>query len=736
MIPNRLYIENFACYDFAYVDMTEFKSAVIVGKIGDNDMYSNGVGKTTIFNSIEYVLYNQSNVNMEKIIRDDTNKCTVTFDFIIDEQEYRISRARTRNGTTDLSLLKRNSVPGDAYHDSNFKPLTTKSASLKLYWEDISGRRASDTEKDIANLIKLNYTSFRSTVHFVQDDFTGLTTASPTDRKKIFKTALDLAIYAQLEKFAKDEYSSITKNIDKNNILISNYGYGDIESDLLSLKNKLANVSSELDTKSSDLLKVSDTIKNYESDISELNKEHFELTNKNSSLIQKKKELNMAIFRTESSLTEYKNKKSSLSKAAKLILEDIKELESLTKDGDFSKIQSLESDIELNKSEIANINAKINVEKSKLDGLMIPVPDDSICKHCRQSLSDEHKELCKSQVSNDIKLCKSNIDDYNLTVKDLNFKLNSIRSELNDLKSKKSSYDRNISLLSLKNNEVSDKREMFKEFGSLYEKTLSEMVELRSKLDQIDIDIKASSSDKAKLISEKIQDLVSKQQEIKTLASVLLADVNSLSNSKAIILHDIESKNKSIIDRDKLIKISKDLEIRSKTYPLVIQAFSSTGIPNFIIQGVLDDLQIETNKLLMQLKPGLQMQFSIEKINSKNEAADTLDINYSINGRERQFEQLSGGMRLAATFSLKIGLSIILQRILGIEFKFLLLDEVDKSLDRAGVDSFANIVKHFQEEYKIIIISHSDQLKDKFSHAILVQQNLNMVSSAKVVDSW
>ena len=50
----RLYIENFMCHQYSYIDFSQFSSALIVGKSGDHDLYSNGVGKTTIFKAIEY----------------------------------------------------------------------------------------------------------------------------------------------------------------------------------------------------------------------------------------------------------------------------------------------------------------------------------------------------------------------------------------------------------------------------------------------------------------------------------------------------------------------------------------------------------------------------------------------------------------------------------------------------------------------------------------------------------
>ena len=119
-----------------------------------------------------------------------------------------------------------------------------------------------------------------------------------------------------------------------------------------------------------------------------------------------------------------------------------------------------------------------------------------------------------------------------------------------------------------------------------------------------------------------------------------------------------------------------------------------------------------------------------------NRKTNLIDINYLINGKERQYDQLSGAQKVAVTFSLKLGLSFILQKIVGTDIKFLLLDEIDQSLDKAGVDAFADIVKFFQKDFTILVITHNDRLKDKFQHAILVEQDINMVSRAKVVSSW
>ena len=206
--------------------------------------------------------------------------------------------------------------------------------------------------------------------------------------------------------------------------------------------------------------------------------------------------------------------------------------------------------------------------------------------------------------------------------------------------------------------------------------------------------------------------------------------------TKAVVQHSIVQINNDLIKRGELVLNLEKLDNKFAMYPHVVQSFSSIGIPNLIIQNVLDDLQSESNALLSQLKPGLQLSFVIEKTKSDGTQDDTLEIKYLMNGKERDYDQLSGAMKLSVIFSLKLGLSFLLQKMVGTDIRFLLLDEIDQSLDKAGVDAFADIVKFFQKDFTILIITHNDRLKDKFSQDILVDQDINMISKAQVVSSW
>src|SRR5690606_21008199 len=201
-------------------------------KINDNESLSNGAGKTSIFKAIEYVLFNQINIKMDSIIRDDTDSCRIVFDFENDGSIYRVSRTRSHK-STDFSLFKKQSTDNSGCHiehDSGYH-IATDASKLKDDWTDLSSTRATDTEAELFKIIKTNHKAFVSTVHFIQNDYSGLATATPENRRKIFKEALNLSIYSMLEKLAKSKFSSLSKEYDKTNIIIDTIG--DVESEII-----------------------------------------------------------------------------------------------------------------------------------------------------------------------------------------------------------------------------------------------------------------------------------------------------------------------------------------------------------------------------------------------------------------------------------------------------------------------------------------------------------------------
>jgi len=737
----RLYIENFMCHENSYIDFSEFNSALIIGKVENNDLYSNGVGKTTIFKAIEYALFNQADVNLEKIIRDDASQCKITLDFDSESKEYRLVRTRTKKGTTDISLFERTAAESNnlesihkqhELHSGIFIPINSE----KL-WKDISGRRALDTEKDLNKILKINFKSFRSTVHFMQNDFSGLTTATPEKRKGILKEALNLSIYSKLEKISKDKYNLLQKDIERHQTLIDNLQ--DPSKDIEDLVIKLSFVEDEILEKSLMLEKLNTKLGHYNQNLNKLKNENTSLENKFSDLISNKNKLLLEKKNLETSIEEYTNKKNNIIKFANNVIAELKSLKELKENLvaiDYSIIESLTVDLNEKKETVTKNNIHIQNNVLKVEELKIPLPLDASCKHCRQPLSLEHKKNCQTQIDQELKDCQQLIISLKKENVTLMSAIELAQKQINSLLNFKKELDKVTDTISFKETELKDKKTLHTEYKDLLSKFESEIKEVNDKLEANSLELKSSFQEESDKLNKLIEDELNQIKEINNSINALNKELSHQNSLKAVIAHNIEQKEK---DKQTKIELKNSLDKLNETassYPLVLQSFSSTGIPNLIIQNVLDDLQIEANNLLSQLKPALQLSFAIEKTKSDGSEADTLDINYFLNGKERQYDQLSGAQKLSITFSLKLGLSFLLQKMVGTDIKFLLLDEIDQALDKASVDAFADIVKHFQKDFTILVITHNDRLKDKFKHSILVEQDINMVSRAKVFNNY
>lgn len=729
MEPLRLYIENFTCHSNSYIDFTQFNSALIIGKVDNNDLYSNGVGKTSIFKAIEYVLFNQADMNLEKIIRDDTSLCRIVFDFSINKQEYRVARTRTKK-STDLSLFqKKNDNLFHIEKDGIYEPIFNEE-----FWKDISGRRAIDTEKELNKLIKINYKSFRTIVHFLQNDFTGLSTATPEKRKGILKDLLSLLVYSKLEKIAKDKSTSLSKDAYKHKTLIDNIEY--TNQDLIEFNKQLLIIENSILEKNNQLLIVNNEKNIFISKLNNLINNYSILENNFSSLIKRNKILQNEKSKIDSSIKEFKIKKSNSIKISKSLIDEIsslKEIQLKLEEIDFSQIDIVITKMFSIKEKITYNNVIMQNNILKYDELKIPIPNDDICKHCRQKLTDEHKKNCIAQIEKDMLDCISNIEKSKKNILSLNNEVLQYQQLINNLNCSKQKLSNIIIQLTIKNKELQDKKSIHDEYVNILNSFLEELSNKELELENNNKELEKSSIEEANNIKKQIDLENNNIEEINNKIFRFNKEIAHLNNSLAIIKYNIEQKNKDIERKDSLQKNLSILENKLSIYQLVIQAFSSYGIPNLIIQNVLNDLQIEANNILLQLKPELQLSFVIEKTKTDGTQDDTLDINYFVNGKNKDYEQLSGAMKLEVAFSLKLGLSFLLQKMIGIDIKFLLLDEIDQSLDKASIDAFADIIKIFQNQFKILVITHNDRLKDKFNTIIQVQQDKNMVSSAKLI---
>ena len=717
------------CFVKTELDLSSIGLALIMGSIDGNELDSNGAGKSTIFRAIEYVLFNEvRDANLEEVIRDGAEKCLVIFDFFIDGKTYRVSRSRTSKGTPDFSLFERT-----AYQDDKYNP---HSASLpkeveKLFWENKSGRRTQDTEEDLFKITKITYRAFNNTQHFSEDERGGLPALPPEKRKQVLKESLQLLLYAKLEKIANKKSVSLLKELEQQKMILTSLG--EPANDLNVLQEQEIELERLLVSKNYEINNQQEKVDALQQEQVEVSKQYNIVELKLQSLLKSKSTLLKDISDLENQKSITSSKRKRLLEEAKQFTEQLNKLIKPTIDLSISNKDELEKSL----SELIEKSSQLQAERKNkiqiLEELKIPMPNDAVCRHCRQPLTKEHRKVCQATIDQQIADIGKQVASFSQEIKTIETKRINIDENLLRIKKFEQDSLRYQQSKSTKEQELAAKKSLFEEYSSLFNVHLEGIEKKNVDLASIEELLQQANSNQLDELKVKITSIQTSFNLAKKTLLAYRQELQIITNKMAIVKNQSENKKKDLSLKKELENKIIELETQYSTYPLVSQAFSSKGIPNLIIQNILDDLQLESNNLLGQLKPGLQLKFEIEKTRSDGEQDETLDIKYYLNGKERSYGLLSSAMKIMVMFSLKMGLSFLLSKMMGTNIKMLLLDEVDRPLAPAKVDTYAEIIRFFAKDYTILVITHNDRLKDKFSTGIQVQQDQNMISTAKIV---
>lgn len=167
MIPCYLKVSGFLSYqDTVELDFTGFDLACITG--------SNGAGKSSILDSITWVLFGQARRHDDAVINSHAKGADVTFDFYYENIFYRVHRSKLKDKPTQLELYIRD-------ENSQWHPLTEHSLR--------------ETEEKITNILQLDYDTFTNASFFLQGKADQFAQQRPGDRKRILVNILGLEIW-------------------------------------------------------------------------------------------------------------------------------------------------------------------------------------------------------------------------------------------------------------------------------------------------------------------------------------------------------------------------------------------------------------------------------------------------------------------------------------------------------------------------------------------------------------
>lgn len=717
MLPIRIYLENFMGHVKSDIDCTQFSSCLIVGKNKNNSHISNGVGKSTIFKAIDFVLYGEYNSDkIEEIIRDGADSCKVIFEFLLDTEKYQVIRLRSKSGT----------------HINLNRWVTDK-------WESISAKTNTQTEVELHKLIKISYKALKNSISFAQSDLDGIPSATPDKRKELLKEPLNITIYNKYHKIAKKRLDEQVVEFEKRNFQIESLGNPKKELELCLLEIDKINLRLIDNRKSyNENQKVLDNKKSQLSDLERLIGS--ESVDVNNQLIETKnriKEVESELIRTNSEHT------SALKKMQEFKVDLANKISGLQEKTD--NLKKLKAE-ELRSTTLIQNELSLIIEKEQRGRVIIarleadelryskPIPDIGECGLCMQEIREDHRNKCEEGSVKKLAEIRQDLIKYKEIMAKCLAKRRNLELEQRETTKKLSQIDSfEMEIANWKNN-INKIQELVNQYNTTIDNKNNDLVRLNASLTNLNsrhiILLESAKKFNIKELNDKISLVKVEINNTEILIKKSLSNISSDDTLIGILKERELNHNNNQVKLEHFEVERKEIEEKVKILKRVVLAFLN-GMPEMIISSIVNDINIEGNNILKKIRPNLSFIFKMD-----DSEKDILNIDYFINNRPISFKLYSGGQKMLINLAFKLALSKIIQKRLGVDIKFLLLDEVDQALDLSALSDLAILIKELQKDFKVFLITHNKFLSEKFRDFIIVEGNDDDGSKAYYSNKW
>jgi len=188
-IPKRIEVKNYRSYREESFDFSHINFATVNGP--------NGVGKSALFmDAICDCLYEEPRegdltgwISSDESVRSGS----ITFEFVMGQTEWRVTRTRAKSGKTTLALAEK----------------------VNDEWLDRSCDKTKDTQEKIIALLGMDAMTFRCCALIMQDAYGLFMEADKADRMEVLGNILGLNIYEQLNELARNKVTEVNRELSK-----------------------------------------------------------------------------------------------------------------------------------------------------------------------------------------------------------------------------------------------------------------------------------------------------------------------------------------------------------------------------------------------------------------------------------------------------------------------------------------------------------------------------------------
>ena len=710
MIIKKITLKNFYRYgsNEQELDLTGTGITAVTG--------FNGVGKSSCgIDSLLFALYGKYRCDtIDGVVNRYIGKdCKVGVEFEVDGKEYKVLRYRKHS-----------------IHNNNVYIFEGD--------KDISGHTASETNAKIIDIIKIPYIAFINSSIFSTELYSAFLANKVSDRLVVFENILSLKEITLFYTEAKNILKELNEN--KNEMQINKTA---LEREKLTLEQNVNNYTNNAKSKLLEMKKSKDSaklkIEEYKKQIEELSivDVNLEKSKLNNNSLKEEYEKTITRLEKESDNLTVKENKEDLfivNKYKDVNFEENK-IKELKYKEDLETIKIRENGMNFSmtnlnsfKSDLSNKKSKkySNTEKMLEFNKSLEKLNSAICPFCGQHLNSERAEEEKNRITkqlNDLseenKELDKNIELLETQIKEESENYNWMLGEINRIKEtlNKDFYP-NTELIqeqylnALKNVETVNKQKEENSIRIL--EIATEIEDIRVKLRKLETT--NYTEEELNSISTKIENIknsiADKEKEIATIDG----QVSSVYDKNFVngIKEEISKKEEVLVELNKKFdELNNDIF----HYEFLIDCFSNKtgGFKKYFIGEMIDVFNTKINQYLPF--------FFDEDVNITFDR--NLEDTIKMDGFTIDFNSFSQGQRQRAELAISFALFDVARIFFSNDNKLLILDEVDKGLDKIGIKAMINLLNGFDKQLKIFIISHNPLLEDEIENKIKISRDEN-----------
>ena len=414
-----------------------------------------------------------------------------------------------------------------------------------------------------------------------------------------------------------------------------------------------------------------------------------------------------------SKLLEMKKQKDAAKKDIEVANAKIEELSIINIDEEKAKLSNNSLKEEYNKN-------LIRIKKEIEELTVRENPDDLLIVEKYKDLDFEDNKNKELKYKEDLETIKARENGYTLSLE----KLNSLKSEYENLKNKHIIDNKKLS-------DLSENLFKLKQAACPYcgqhltsEKAEAEITKTEKQLKELGNEIKDDIN-----TLERLENEIDKENEN---YNWLIKDANRIKDSlnKNFIpntdlvfeqysnalkrINEIEKKQKEV---EKIIEELEEYNDDIKHYEFLADCFSNKagGFKKYFIGEMIDVFNTKINQYLPFFFEE-DVKITFDKNLNETIKMDEFEVGFS---------SFSQGQRQRAELAINFALFDVARIFFSNDNKLLILDEMDKGLDKFGIKAMINLLKGFDKQLKIFIVSHNPLMDEEIDTKIKISRDTN-----------